>query len=249
MTRALLILFVVIAANPTPIHGPFGAGANQVWVLRPAGPVHAIVVFGHGWKVAPPSGAYPWVGQFRPWLGHLVARGDAVIFPRYQLGGDRPGAARADAYRVGLAEGFRRLSLPAATPVVAMGYSYGASLALTFAANARAWHLPVPAAVDAVFPAGEIPGVPLPPLLPATRVLVQVGDRDTEAGTSGAAAFWAWLADHPARRKQYEVVRSRGSFVADHPSPKTGAAAARRAFWAPLDHLVTLAQRGLSRPR
>jgi len=187
--------------------------------------------------------SYPWVGQFRPWLDHLAARGDAVIFPRYQLGGDTTGPARADSYRAGLAEGLRRLPVPAGTPVVVMGYSYGASLALTYAANARAWHLPAPTAVDAVFPAGEIPGVPLPALPPSTRVLIQVGDRDTAAGPGGAAAFWAWLSGHPAKKKRYAVVRSHGSFVADHPSPKATTAAARRAYWAPLDRLVTLAQR------
>lgn len=214
-----------------------------MWLLRPSGRVHAIVVFGHGWKVAPPSPSAPWIGQFRPWLDHLTARGDAVIFPRYQLGGDNPGAARADAYRAGVAEGLRRLSLSAATPVIAVGYSYGASLALTFAANAPRWHLPAPAAVDAVFPAGEIPGVALPTLPPATRVLIQVGDEDREAGAPGAAAFWDWLAEHPAQRKRYEVVHSHGSFVADHRSPKSSTAAARRAYWTPLDHLVALARR------
>jgi hypothetical protein len=230
-------------ALQSPVHGPYGRGVDQVWIVRRPGPVHTVVVFGHGWKVAPPSPSYPWVGQFWPWLDHLTARGDAVIFPRYQLGGDQPGAARASAYRAGLAEGFRRLALPADTPVVAMGYSYGASLALSYAANARRWHLPQPRAVDAVFPAGQIPGVPLPPLTRSTDVLLQVGEHDTVAGAGGASAFWAWLARHPPNRKRYEVVRSHGSFVADHAAPKATTAEARAAFWTPLDLLIARARR------
>jgi hypothetical protein len=221
-----------------PVHGPYGTGAEQVWILRPTVSVRSIVVFGHGWKVAPPSPSYPWVGQFQPWLDHLVSEGDAVIFPRYQLGGDSPGAARADAYRAGLVTGFRRLRLPPDTPVIAAGYSYGASLALTYAANAHDWGLPAPGAVDAVFPAGPIPGVPLPALPRSTRVLIQVGDHDGEAGPAGASSFWAWLAKHPPTRKRYSIVHSQDGFVADHASPKATTAAARAAFWRPLDVLV-----------
>ena len=55
-------------------------------MLTPKSPIRAIVVFGHGWKTAPPSPGYPWVGQFEPWLEHLLGGGSAVIFPRYQLG-------------------------------------------------------------------------------------------------------------------------------------------------------------------
>jgi dienelactone hydrolase len=243
MTKLLLASVVTAVLLQTPVHGPYGHGDAQVWVLRPTGQVRAVVIFGHGWKVAPPSRSYPWVGQFRPWLDHLTAEGVAVVFPRYQLGGDTPGAPRAVAYRTGVTDGLRRLALRPGTPVVAMGYSYGATLALTYAANARSWQLPTPRAVDAVFPAGEIPGVPLPALPPSTDVLIQVGDRDTNAGPAGASAFWAWLARHPAAHKRYQVVRSHGSFVADHPSPKSTTADARAAFWTPLDHLIARAQR------
>lgn len=243
MTTTWAAAGAAAVALSAPIHGPYGTGAEQVWLARPAGPVRAIVVFGHGWKVAPPSRSTPFLAQFRPWIDHLTARGDAVIFPRYQVGGDEPGAARAAAYRAGLREGLRRLHLPAAVPVTAMGYSYGASLALAYAANAHAWGLPAPRAVDAVYPARPIPGLPLPQLPRTTQVLIQVGDADREAGTAGASDFWTWLARHPPSRKRYEVVRSHGSFVADHASPKGTTAAARAAFWQPLDALVAATRR------
>jgi hypothetical protein len=231
-------------AAPPSILGPFGRGADAVWLLRPRGPVRSVVVFGHGWKLAPPSATAPWVGQFRPWLDHLVAAGNAVVFPRYQLGvRDAPGASVAASFRRGLHTGFAHLHA-GPVPVVAAGYSYGASLALAYAANAARWRLPPVAAVDAVFPAGPIPGVPLPPLPRSVRVLVEVGDEDAVAGSAGADAFWRWLRTHPRTRKTYRVVRSTRTFRATHAAPKSPAPAARRSFWYPLDALVADARSG-----
>lgn len=235
ITLAALLPFSAFAGR---FDGPFGRDSAQVWLVRPSGAPRCVVVFGHGWKVAPPSPAYPWVRQFLPWLDHLTAERCAVIFPRYQLGfGHAPGTALVDAFRRGIATGYARLGRPR-LPVVALGYSYGASLALTYAANARRWHLAQPVAVDAVFPAGPIPGSPLPLLRPAIRVLIQVGDQDSEAGSAGAQAFWTWLASHPVTTKRYEIVSSHRGFAATHAAPKEATAAARAAFWAPLDALI-----------
>jgi pimeloyl-ACP methyl ester carboxylesterase len=237
------LLVPVTAASAGRVEGPFGRGDGQVWLVLPRGPVRSIVVFGHGWKVAPPSASQSWVGQFRPWLDHLTAAGSAVLFPRYQLGvNDVPGLGRVAAYRRGLHEGFKRLDAKG-VPVVAEGYSYGASLALTYAAEAPAWRLPRPAAVDAVFPAGMIPGAPMPRLPGSMQVLIQVGDRDAISGAGGAAQFWSWLRSHPRPHKRYEIVRSAGAFVATHAAPKLRTLAARRAFWAPLDSLIAVARR------
>src|SRR5258708_5664462 len=97
------------AARTLPIEGPFGSGAGAVWLLRPAGPVRSIVVFGHGYKHGPPTASQPWVQQFSPWLAHLLSTGNAVVFPRYQLGGDEPGRAFVTAYLTGLRLAFARL--------------------------------------------------------------------------------------------------------------------------------------------
>ena len=79
---------VLVGAGPpaSRIEGLYGTGADQVWVLRPAGAIRDVAIFGHGWKSAPPSASGAWVEQFRPWLDHLVEGGSAVVFPRYQLG-------------------------------------------------------------------------------------------------------------------------------------------------------------------
>jgi pimeloyl-ACP methyl ester carboxylesterase len=245
-----LVLFVLAVSVPasarpgeTGVQGPFGVGADQVWLLRPHGKIQHVVVFGHGWKNAPPSAMHPWVGQFRPWLEHLVRHGNAVLFPRYQLGtGDSQGPERATAYRKGLEIGFARLGAPG-VPVIAVGYSFGASLAYAYAANAHRWRLPEPSALDCVFPAGPVAGLPRIQMPDAVRVLIQVGDRDTEAGAGGANEFWALLRSHPDTRKRYSVVRSSSGFIADHAAPKRSNTAAAGAFWAPLDALIAATQR------
>ena len=224
------------------IEGPYGRLGREVWVVVPDGPVRSVVVFGHGWKLAPPSPAHSWVGQFRPWLDHLAAGGSAVIFPRYQLGvGDTQDATRLLDFAAGIRTGYALLGRPK-LPIVAVGYSFGASLAFYYSANAAAWRLPPPSAVQAVFPGGMIPGAPLPALNRAVRVLIQVGDADTEAGSAGADAFWSWLSTHPNSCKRYQVIRSSGGLAATHAAPKSAIAAAQRTFWAPLDRLIAQAR-------
>jgi hypothetical protein len=226
------------SAAPAPVfRGPFGSGAGAVWLLEPRSRPRSVVVFLHGWKVAPPSPSYPWVGQFRPWLDHLVAGGSAVLFPAYQTGGDVQAPGRVESLRQGLEEGFRRLA-DRRLPVVTAGYSYGASLAFYYAANARSWRLPAPVAVDAIFPAGPIPGVAWPGLPVSVRGLIEVGDRDTVAGHGGADAVLSLLAGRDGARQRLVVVRSRPGFAAVHAAPKLSTPPARASFWRPLDALI-----------
>lgn len=224
------------------VRGPFGSGAGAVWVVSPRGRPRSVVVFLHGWKVAPPSPHYRWLGQFLPWIDHLVARGSAVVFPAYQTGLDTEGPSRVVSLRRGIAEGFRHLPRPV-PPVVVAGYSYGASLGFSYAADARAWRLPRPVAVDAVFPAGPIPGVQLPELAQRVEVLIEVGDEDSVAGRGGADAFWAWLSARRGAQQRLVVVHSTPTFAAVHAAPKLTTPSARKAFWLPLDGLVARARR------
>lgn len=227
-------------AHPV-IEGPFGRGTGEVWLLRPDGPPRNVVVFVHGWYGHHPSAVDLWPVQFRPWLDHLVAGGSAVIFPRYQRGGDESaGTARVASFRSGLEEGFARLG-EQGLPVVAAGYSFGGSLVFYYAANAERWGLPVPRAVMSIFPAGPIRRSPLPALSDSVDVLILVGDRDKTAGPWGANAFWAWLRDHPDDRKLYQIVHSGPALTAVHLAPKYDSPGAQRAFWLPLDHLVVAA--------
>ena len=224
--------------------GPYGRGAAAVWLVLPDSPLRSVVVFGHGWKLTSPSPGHPWVDQFRPWLNHLAAGGSAVIFPNYQAtGADAGDVTRVQDYEAAIQTGYVRLGRPK-VPFIAFGYSFGASLAFYYGANARSWRVPVPRAVQATFPAGMIAGASLPVLDPSVRVLIQVGDADTEAGSAGANAFWTWLANHPAPLKRYEVIHSSPQLAATHAAPKATSPAAQRAFWAPLDQLIALARGG-----
>ncbi len=100
--------------------GPFGSGADAAWLLEPSTRPTSVVVFLHGWKLAPPSPSYPWVGQFRPWLDHLVSGGSVVLFAAYQRGGDAQGPVRVESLRHGLEQGFghlpRLLGFPSSSP-------------------------------------------------------------------------------------------------------------------------------------
>ena len=225
------------------VAGPYGTGAAEVWLVLPVVPVRSVVVFGHGWKLTPPGPGHPWVDEFRPWLDHLAAGASAVIFPAYQLtGADPADATRVQDYAAAIRTGYARLGRPR-VPVVAFGYSFGASLAFYYGADARAWGLPPPRAIQATFPAEMIAGAPLPALAASIRVLIQVGAADTEAGAAGANEYWSWLSGHPTALKSYEVIRSTPQLAATHAAPRSASPAAQRAFWAPLDRLIALARR------
>jgi dienelactone hydrolase len=235
------------AAAVDRVAGPFGHGADTVWLVLPNAPIRSVVVFAHGWKTLASGGApfpgHPWVDEFRPWFDHLAAAGSAIIFPAYMLLGDAGDAARLQDFEAGIRTAYAKLGRPA-VPFVVCGYSFGGSLAFYYAADARAWGLPAPRAVQAIFTAGMIFGPPLSPLDRSVRVLIEVGAADTEAGSGGANQFWVWLADHPAARKRYEVIRSTPQLAATHAAPRSAGAAARREFWYPLDRLIAAARGG-----
>jgi pimeloyl-ACP methyl ester carboxylesterase len=221
-----------------------GSGASSVWVLRPVGQPRVVVIFGHGWKTAPPSTPTAWVEQFRPWLDHLLAEQAAVVFPRYQAGGDRATSeALLTNFVGGVRAGLVALGRPT-LPLIAFGYSYGASLVMAYAADARGHGLLAPDAVDAIFPAAPLPGESTAHIPTTTRVDLQVGDADTEAGRAGADAFRTGLAGRPAAALSYTVVRSSATFHATHAAPKLASTAAQTAFWTPLDRRIAGAEVG-----
>lgn len=224
--------------------GPFGKRLrDRVYVIRPSGTIRSVVVFGHGWSDYTPA-------KYRKWLDHLVDEGSGIVYPRYQStdsleewhSGDR---VRSGWFR-GIRTGLAHLGAPD-VPVVAAGFSAGATLAYLYAVRAAAIGLPVPSAVDAIFPGGTaelVPGaVEAGPLPANVRVLVQIGDRDAVAGRLGADVIWRSLRAVPAADKRYEIVRSSGELEATHLAPQLTTSAARRAFWAPLDAVIAAARR------
>jgi pimeloyl-ACP methyl ester carboxylesterase len=232
---AVALAAALVAGGASASPRPIGLGPAQVWILRPAGKPRAVVVFLHGWRAVEPA-------LYGAWIAHLRARGDVVVFPRYQPGGAMDGPfAAVDGLRDGLRVAFARL--PHGLPVVAVGHSFGAALVFYYAALARSWRLPRPAAVLSVFPSPMIVGRPLTAPPPRdVRTLILVGDRDQVVGSVGAYDFWRWLVRTPLAPRDVRVVRSTGSFSADHFSAQQSSPAARAAFWAPLDDLVARAR-------
>jgi acetyl esterase/lipase len=220
---------------------PYGHGAAQVWVLRPADrEIASVVVYLHGWGAVLP---FEW---HQAWLEHLLARGSAVVLPRYQPGSvNDPAVITPIDLRQGLERGFRALEA-GDVPVVAAGFSFGAALAFAYAAQAAEWDVPAPAAVYAIFPVDPVTIHPTLDVTPprATRVLLLAGEDDAVVGRSGADALWRELRALPASQKEYRIVRTTDDLLADHEAPtNVGSPAVRATFWAPLDELVSEAAR------
>lgn len=224
------------SSSPTKssIEGPIGKGSNGVWIFRPAGRPKNVVIFFHG--QGGPTETTP--ANHRPWIDHLVATGNAVIYPRYEL--DYSPAVLAPAL-AGVRTATERLGLPD-LPVVALGYSRGAALALEYAAAAPARHVLVPDLVESVnpVPVGEQTHlVDLKPLARRTIFALIVSDGDPR-GPDGAKGLLDRLrvARFPGTQIRIRFATSHGSFVADHLAPLQSTPGARAAYWAPTDQLL-----------
>jgi hypothetical protein len=228
-----------------------GQGAAEAWIYLPEGAPECAVVFLHGAGDLTP-------GPYRAWLSYLaIGKRCAVIYPRYQasaaasalstasLRGLRAGVAASFTYLRKARFGLYRDPIPKRFPVVVAGFASGGVLALYAAANAKRWGVPVPVAVDSIFPVdGRIPGVPLTPLAAGTRVLIQAGDRDKAGGRAAAKSLWQSLASHPAGTKRLQVVQSTAGFAAVHNAPLQATTTAASIFWDPLDTFIDAATGG-----
>ena len=193
-----------------------------------------MVIFFHG--QGGPGETTP--ANHRPWIDHLVRRGAIVLYPRYETDYS---AAVLDAAAKGVRHAMQRLG-PQALPVLALGYSRGAALAVEYAAAAAGRHLPVPDAIESVNPVpyGEQARiVDLRPIRRGTVLSVLVSEEDPHA-TDGMTLLLDRLrkAGFSADDVRLHVARSHGSFTADHLAPLGSSAAARAAYWAPTDALI-----------
>ena len=214
---------------------PYGAGAEQVWVLRPrAGETTSVVVYLHGY------GAYLPFEWHLEWMDHLLQRGSTVLFPRYQPGLDDPFVLTPFDLAEGLRTGFAAIGYDG-QPVVAAGFSLGATLALVYAARAGEWGVPPPKAVYSVFPVDPIlvdVGVDLS-TIENTQVLVLAGDRDDVVGREGPREAFAGLTGLPGTLKELRTIVTTDELFADHEAPTlVDDPVVRDTFWNPLDALV-----------
>jgi acetyl esterase/lipase len=214
---------------------PYGTGAAQVWVLRPtSGEMRSVVVYLHGY------GAYLPFEWHLQWMDHLLEKGSTVIFPRYQPGGDDPFILTPFDLAEGLRTGFDAIGYEG-EPVVAAGFSLGATLAFVYAARAKEWGVPAPQAVYSIFPVDPIlvdVGLDLS-TIEETKALLLVGDHDDVVGQDGARELLNGLVGLPDSLKQFRVIRTTDHLFADHEAPTVvHDPVVRRTFWVPLDRLV-----------
>ena len=220
--------------KPT-VSGPFTNGANGVWIFQPAGKPKRVVIYFHG--QGGPTEATP--ANHRPWIDHLVSRGAVVIYPRYELNYSRRVPVPAVS---GVQRAVKQLHL-AGLPVLSLGYSRGAALAVEYAAVAGDYHVPVPDAIESVnpVPVGEqARAVNLVPIRPKTVLGVIVSDRDPHASDGARLLLYRLRnAGFPGGRIELNIARSHGTFIADHLAPLRADPAARAAYWAPTDALIS----------
>lgn len=226
-----------LPSEPT-VQGPIVKGPGGVWIFQPAGKPKALVIFFHG--QGGPLETTP--HYHRALIDHLVGRGDLVLYPRYELDYDKA--------ILGHAVSGVRTALERTTgddlPVFVIGYSRGGALAVEYAAVAQREHLPVPKLIASIFSTsfGEQSHlVDLSALEPHTRVVLFIGDKDV-GGAEGSRGLLARLGNtgFPAARIRLHLVRSHGTFSADHLSFLSSTRPARRAFWTPLDRILAKAE-------
>ena len=219
---------------------PYGTGAEQVWVLRPkSGEMRSVVVYLHGY------GAYLPFEWHLQWMDHLLEKGSTVIFPRYQPGGDDPFILTPFDLAAGLRTGFDAIEYDG-EPVVAAGFSLGATLAFVYAARAEEWGVPAPHAVYSIFPVDPIlvdVGLDLS-TIENTKALLLVGDHDDVVGQDGARELLNGLVGLPRSLKELRTIRTTDDLFASHEAPTVvHDPVVRRTFWVPLDRLVAGARR------
>jgi acetyl esterase/lipase len=218
---------------------PYGTGATRVWVLRPKrGETSSVVVFLHGYGANLP---FYWHIE---WMDHLLEKGSTVLFPQYQEGGDDPFILTPYDLATGLQTGFDAIGYDG-EPVVAAGFSLGATLAFVYAGHAEEWGVPAPRVVYSIFPVDPVL-VDMSLDLSAienTRALVLAGDNDDVVGQDGAREIVAGLTRLPGPLKELRLIRSTDRLLVIHDTPSfIGDPAVRRTFWLPLDRLVDAAR-------
>jgi pimeloyl-ACP methyl ester carboxylesterase len=215
--------------------GPLGKGADAVWVFRPAEKPKSVVIFFHGQGGRVESTP----ANHRPWIDHLVSRGTAVVYPRWEVEYERAVVGHVAAGVQRAVDEFGLADLPA----MVIGYSRGGALAVEYGAFAPKEKLPIPDTVLSVFPSGwgeSTRELDLRPLDHRTTVAFMFGDDDTVVGVRGVEILVRRLqrAGFPGDRIRLHIVRSHGSFVANHFAPMETSPAARTEFWAPADGLL-----------
>ncbi|MBL7827168.1 MAG: hypothetical protein JNJ57_11085 [Saprospiraceae bacterium] len=239
---------VFVAAQDTPypgqpIDGPGGAEythqsvafydaaskADGYWLFEPASPVPSeapVIVFLHGYGAYNPM-------AYGKWIKHLVAKGNIVIYPRYQKNlvwprpnGFPPNAAKGirDALKVlQEADGHVR---PILDKVTYIGHSYGGVTAANLGVYWEKYRVPKPAAMLLAEPgSGPFSGARLNDYsaLPADlNLLVIVGEDDYVVGSEFGQIVFETAVNTPNRNfivQRRDTTGHRRWVMASHSEP------------------------------
>jgi len=243
--RALLALIVstAVAAAQTPPGQPSGSGPGgstyphasytvttngsgntQYWVYQPASPKPAsapLIVLNHGWGAMEPEG---YIG----WIVHLVRRGNAVVYPRYQATLLTPrstftaNAITAVKNAIAWLQASSTRVQPQLARFAVAGHSYGGVVTINMGHRWSSHGLPQPKVLMPVEPWYEhidaLNGVPATVLLSCV-----VGAADDFAGWDGCDIIWDRTGHLSLANRDYVILPSDdyGSpdLVADHYAP------------------------------
>lgn len=180
--------------------------ADGFWLFEPADPKPdsaEVIVFLHGYGAYNPM-------TYGKWIKHLVAKGNIVIFPRYQrnLVFPRPNGFPPNA-AVGIRDAITLLQTggdhvrPKLDKVVYIGHSYGGVIASNLGVYWQKYGVPKPAAMLLAEPgSGPFSGARLTDykdLPPDLNLLVVVGEDDVVVGAEFAAIVYNTAVNTPRR--------------------------------------------------
>lgn len=191
------------------VEGPFGQGAEAFWIYEPEMPVPAtapVIAFLHGFSAVDAQ-------AYGGWIGHLVRRGNIVIYPVYQTTMFGPEHYTAHALAA-LKAALRMLRTepdhvrPDLTKFAFVGHSIGGTISANIIGMAAREGLPRPRAFMACHAGDTNSMLPVLPshLLPPSRMpdllmLVLVGAGDHVAGdTTGRRIFTQSTGIGPAHK-------------------------------------------------
>lgn len=202
----------------------FGESELKYYIFEPDTPnppaqLPLIVLF-HGYGNLNPL-------LYRPWIDHLVKRGNLVVFPVYQVNPTDRGTRFTQAGITALKNAITELQVgkhirPDLNRFSIIGYSAGGTIGITVAAQAAEINLPVPRAVMLVAPGGcelhcgflYVQGLDIAPMtqlakLPKdTFLLITTGENDTVVFDFGAKYLWQNMGHIPRGQRDLVTFRT-----------------------------------------
>lgn len=203
------------------------AEADGYWLFEPADPKPdsaEVVVFMHGYGAYNPM-------AYGKWIKHLVAKGNIVIYPRYQKNLMWP---RPEAFPENAAAGIRRALeelqkedrvKPKTEKIAYIGHSYGGVIAANLAVNWQKFDVPKPASMLLCEPgSGPFKGARLPEysgLADDLQMVVVVGEDDYVVGDEFGRLVFQTATNTPARNLviQHHCTDGRRWVGASHSEP------------------------------